>query len=166
MCDILPQQKNLPSPQTTDAPEKPANTADKGNFSYYFSKDIPSHPGEITPIINELTKKLVQCGWQESAYAGIILALEEAIVNAAVHGNKMDKNKKIRVRFAVSHELAQMEVIDEGNGFDLKKVPDPTLKENLTQIGGRGICLMFSFMDRICFNAKGNQVFMEKKNPD
>ena len=58
---------------------------------------------------------------------------------------------------------AGMHGILEGHGFDPEAVPDPTAPENLELPCGRGLMLMRSFMSRVEFNGRGNQVTMEKE---
>jgi serine/threonine-protein kinase RsbW len=52
---------------------------------------------------------------------------------------------------------------DEGEGFDYKKVPDPTAPENIENIHGRGVFLMTRLSDGIRFNDKGTEVEMTFK---
>ena len=46
-------------------------------------------------------------------------------------------------------------ISDEGNGFDLATVPDPTLPENLENIKGRGIFLIRNLADKVTFEDRG-----------
>ena len=93
---------------------------------------------------------------------GIRLALDEAIVNAIKHGNAFHPEKTVRVSCLISDELFRVEVEDQGPGFKLEDVPDPTDDENLELPCGRGIMLMRSFMSKIEYNETGNQVLLEK----
>jgi serine/threonine-protein kinase RsbW len=43
-------------------------------------------------------------------------------------------------------------------GFDPELVPDPTLPDNISKSGGRGIFLMKALMDEVEFNERGNSV--------
>jgi len=52
---------------------------------------------------------------------------------------------------------------DEGAGFDPNDLPDPTAPENLIRASGRGILLIRTFMDDVCFNDKGNEITMVKR---
>jgi len=51
---------------------------------------------------------------------------------------------------------------DEGQGFDLESVPDPTAEENLEADHGRGILLMRVYMDEVVYSQKGNRVTLVK----
>jgi serine/threonine-protein kinase RsbW len=75
------------------------------------------------------------------------MAVRESMVNAVVHGNRYNANKK--VRFSVSHngQRLTIRISDEGEGFDFESLPDPLAPENLMRTSGRGIFLIRSFMD-------------------
>ena len=141
----------------------PVDFFDSRNFVDFFEKTISSAPGELPAISKTLIGNFIKNGWREIIYSGVMLSFEEAVVNAARHGNRFDPKKKIRIRCGISPQLIRMEIIDEGAGFDPKKVPDPTLKENLSRHGGRGIHLMVTFMDHVWYNTNGNSVAMEKR---
>ena len=93
---------------------------------------------------------------------GIRLALDEAIVNAIKHGNGFSPDKTVRVNCLIADDLFRIEIEDQGQGFCLADVPDPTDEDNLERPCGRGIMLMRSFMSKIEFNAIGNKVLLEK----
>jgi len=96
----------------------------------------------------------------------ISLAVRETLINAAKHGNQYAADKQIGLRLGFEDGLLQLEVSDEGAGFDLAAVPDPLSEENLLKPSGRGIFYVKSFMDRVEFRrAKpcGTRVLMEKK---
>ena len=77
------------------------------------------------------------------------MAVREAITNAIVHGNREDEAKEVEVTFnCLEHEL-EIEVKDQGKGFDPADVPDPTDPANILKTSGRGIFLMRSFMDEV-----------------
>jgi serine/threonine-protein kinase RsbW len=112
-------------------------------------------------ILSELSRH----GYDEETKFAIKLALEEALTNAVKHGNGNDRSKKIVIAYAVNPQRAVLGVRDEGNGFRLDQLPDPTADENLERPSGRGIMLMQAYMTRLCFNDVGNEVWMLKKNP-
>jgi anti-sigma regulatory factor (Ser/Thr protein kinase) len=51
----------------------------------------------------------------------------------------------------VSDEEATFSIRDEGPGFDVDALPDPTDKDHLENRAGRGILLMKSFMDKVSY---------------
>ncbi len=124
--------------------------------------DLPSERGVSRLVTDDLLEQLGIHGWSPSDIFAIHLAAEEAIVNAIVHGNKLDPAKKVRVSCEVSAGRVCIQIDDEGEGFDPAAVPDCTLEERLDVPSGRGVMLMRSFMTRIEYNAKGNGVVLEK----
>ena len=131
--------------------------------AWRLSVDLPSERGSNRKVTDELLEQLGVHGWSPSDIFAIHLAAEEAIVNAIVHGNKLDAQKKVHVECLVSDEVARIEVVDEGNGFNPAGIPDCTQEERLEASSGRGVMLMRSFMTRIVYNAKGNGVVLEKR---
>ena len=101
-----------------------------------------------------------QFGYGESARFGIRLALQEAISNAFRHGNCNDADKTVTVDVRIDHDRVQLDVADEGCGFDPDCVPDPTADENLERPCGRGIALMRAFMTCVEFRPPGNRVHL------
>jgi serine/threonine-protein kinase RsbW len=124
--------------------------------------DLPSERGASRLVMDELLAQLGRLGWSPSDIFGIHLAVEEAIVNGIVHGNRLDESKKVHVSCLVTPEVARIEVTDEGPGFDPGRVPDCTDDDRLELPGGRGVMLMRSFMTTVAYNAKGNSVLLEK----
>src|SRR6186997_1423497 len=88
-----------------------------------------------------------RAGFDDDDLMKIGMAVRESMVNAVVHGNRYNINKK--VRFSVSHqdERYTVRIADEGEGFDPESLPDPLAPENLMRTSGRGIFLIRSFMD-------------------
>jgi len=83
--------------------------------------------------------------------------------DAIKHGNRQDPTKRIDVELRLSPERVQIEIGDEGVGFDPASVPDPTDDRNLELPTGRGLMLMRSYMTSVQFNDQGNRVVMEKR---
>jgi serine/threonine-protein kinase RsbW len=105
-----------------------------------------------------------RCGYSQDATFAIKLAMEEALTNAIKHGNRSDPTKRITICYAVSSQKTVINVADEGGGFRLDDVPDPTRDENLDCPTGRGIMLMRAYMNHVHYNRKGNEVTMVKLN--
>jgi serine/threonine-protein kinase RsbW len=101
------------------------------------------HAEEIASGIAQLA------GFDEDDLMKIGIAVREAVVNAVVHGNRYNENKKVRFSVVKNTERFTVRVADEGEGFDFEHVPDPLAPENLMRASGRGIFLMRSFMDEL-----------------
>ena len=124
---------------------------------------LPSVRGAGKPFINELLRELSQKGWSDQEIFGVHLAVEEALVNAIKHGNRLDETKQVRVCCRLLPDRLWIEIADEGCGFDPQCVPDCTSDENLETPNGRGIMLMRSFMSRVEYSPQGNCVVLEKE---
>src|SRR6476660_1500299 len=55
-------------------------------------------------------------GFAGDAFFALTVALEEAVINAIRHGNRFDRNKKVRVNAKVSKTKVEIMVEDEGPG--------------------------------------------------
>ena len=86
-------------------------------------------------------------GLDEDACMDLGLAVREAMVNAVAHGNKYDAAKQVRFILDSRSDSLHITISDQGNGFDLNRVPDPTQGDNLLRGGGRGLLLIQTFVD-------------------
>lgn len=112
---------------------------------------------EYLPLVDTVCQAF--CGWagiEAETADQIAMAAVEAATNAAVHGNKCLRSKKVRVLFEKTRREIIVTVMDEGEGFDPDQVPDPTDENNLLRESGRGIFIMRQFMDRVEFEESEN----------
>jgi serine/threonine-protein kinase RsbW len=93
-----------------------------------------------------------RAGFDEDDLLKIGMAVRESVVNAVVHGNRYNANKKVCFSVTKNSERFTIRIADEGDGFDHEDVPDPLAQENLLQGSGRGIFLIRSFMDDLQIN--------------
>jgi serine/threonine-protein kinase RsbW len=110
---------------------------------------LPSHIEAVADAAAAVTDFLRNCGVSEELSFGIEMAVRESVTNAMVHGNQEDESKSVEVIFNCHDNELEIEVRDQGEGFDPGSVPDPTNAENLLKTSGRGIFLMRTFMDEI-----------------
>jgi len=92
---------------------------------------------------------LSRSGVGEEVAFGVDLAVREAVTNAVLHGNKLDKGKSVRITIECSPSSLEISVHDEGAGFNPQEVPNPTETENIMKASGRGIFFMRTFMDNV-----------------
>ncbi len=118
------------------------------------------------------------------------VALEEALLNAIIHGNlevgsqhregdgllyeefielhmtrEPFRSRVVTLSVEIDEEAASFQVTDEGPGFDINEIPDPTDPENLLRPSGRGLLLIHAFMDDVKFNDKGNSITLTRRRP-
>jgi serine/threonine-protein kinase RsbW len=109
-------------------------------------------------------------GLDDDAVHWVGVAVRESVINAIIHGNSGDHDKRVHVEFVpLERESASglsVSVRDEGCGFDPSCLPDPLAPENILKSSGRGIFLMRSFMDEVALQMApggGMEVVMVKR---
>ena len=123
---------------------------------------IPSDTVAATAVLEETLAALRANGWRQQDVFAVHLAMHEALVNAILHGNRLDSRKRVHVACRLSQDLCRVEVTDEGGGFAPDRLPDCTAAARIEAPCGRGIMLMQAFMSRVTYNDRGNQVTLEK----
>lgn len=103
---------------------------------------------KVEETAGELAQK---SGLDEDQVFQITMAVREAAVNAVLHGNAYDSQKKIIASFENTGKSLIIRISDEGKGLDPSSLPDPLAPENLLSGSGRGIFLIRSFMDEVHF---------------
>ncbi|QEG38529.1 ATP-binding response regulator [Roseimaritima ulvae] len=123
----------------------------------------------------------------ETGLFQVSMGLTEAVLNAMDHGNlelsselRADhdaymelrkqrcetppyRDRRVTLTMELTPDTIKMIVADEGPGFDPAIIPDPTDPENLMRENGRGLMLIFSFMDEVRHNESGNEITMIKR---
>src|SRR3982751_6744106 len=74
------------------------------------------------------------------------LTICESMINAIRHGNKCDPAKHAHLKISLIDSQIEIIVEDQGRGFNLNELADPTESKNLLKPSGRGILIIRSFM--------------------
>ena len=150
---------------------------------------LESDPGLVPPLVAQFREDLIEmglCDLTGATRAGI--ALEEALLNAMYHVNlevsselreggdgafhKLARERRslepygarrVRVTARLTPSQGTFVIVDQGPGFDVSKLPDPTDDDFLERASGRGILLMRAFMDEVRYNSTGNRCTMIKR---
>ena len=85
------------------------------------------------------------------------LGLHEALINAVIHGNKLDPHKLIRVRRIITPNWCVWQIQDQGNGLEIKKRVYKLPKE-VNSFDGRGIYIINECFDDIRWSNKGTRL--------
>lgn len=151
--------------------------------------ELGNDPALISPLVAFLQAELARLEFaNDQVRSQLGTALYEALSNAMIHGNLevgselRDKGSEpyhrllqerrrqspygertVHCRFELRRGEVRYTVRDEGSGFDLSALPDPTRPENMLKARGRGLFLMNAFMDEVDFNEAGNEVRMIKR---
>lgn len=105
---------------------------------------------EYLDLIQSVTDSITSMmGFDADTAYWIGMSVRESVINAMSHGNKLDVNKKVDIRYEISGESLTVRVNDQGMGFDPKTLADPLDPKNLLKPSGRGIFYMRSFMDEV-----------------
>lgn len=153
---------------------------------------LSNDPSLLTSLVSHAQELLDQMNLlPESERLRVGVALEEALLNAAYHGN-LEVSSELReenhaayydlareratmspyserfihVHVELSQERIQYVIRDEGPGFNPADLPDPTDPANLDRPCGRGLLLMKTFMDAVEYNSAGNEVTLRKHTND
>ena len=136
--------------------------------------------------LQEYLTRMALCDANTKIRVGI--ALEEAALNGIYHGNlevsselRQDggdaflrlaaerrdqapyRDRRLHVHVRLNPDEAVIVLRDEGPGFDVSKLPDPTDPENLIKPSGRGLLLIRTFMDEVRHNDRGNEITLVKR---
>ena len=165
---------------------KVAKNAIESNITLEVSND----ESQIPDIISRLELPMVEHDlFDEGERMQIAMALDEALLNAMIHGNlevsselrqsddgapyvnmiaKRKKeapysDRKVSIKLEASNEQVTFTIRDDGPGFDAAALRDPTDPENIERAGGRGLLLINAFMDEVSHNELGNEIRMVKR---
>lgn len=99
--------------------------------------------------------------------AEIRLGLQEALVNAAKHGNQLDPSKQVVVHFSIVDGHYWWVICDQGKGFtpptcDCDSDPTSTLPDDESE-NGRGMCLLHQIFDQVQWNRQGTELRLCKQ---
>ncbi len=88
-----------------------------------------------------------KAGFEEEDRHRIEMAVHETMINAVRHGNKEDVSKQVRLVFKLFPDRLEIQIGDQGPGFEPAQLTDPLEAGNLLKTSGRGIFLARSFVD-------------------
>ena len=150
---------------------------------------LNNEKGHIPSLVNLLVENCNRFGLLDDRdRMRIQVALEEALLNSVVHGNlevssrlrelegdlfeqaiaerkviEPYRSRRVTLIANYTYDEARFTIRDEGPGFDVTKVRNPTEDDAIALASGRGILLMRSFMDEVEYSNKGNEVSMVKR---
>lgn len=128
---------------------------------------IPSDPSLINSVFHHVQDDALHLGFPHRVVQmNLYLALSEALANAIDHGNGRRAGSWVDVDVKLDPDEIRIRITDEGQGFEVGAVPDPTTSENLFKSRGRGIFLMRCYMDEVRYNERGNEVVLVKRREE
>lgn len=124
---------------------------------------IASDYAGMREVQGKLMAAVAAHGFGEEASFAIKLALEEALINAIKHGNKLHPDKRVTIDAEITDRAAEFTIVDEGAGFARCDVPDPTDLANLEKCSGRGLLLIESYMTEVKYADEGRRLWMIRR---
>jgi anti-sigma regulatory factor (Ser/Thr protein kinase) len=73
------------------------------------------------------------------------------------------KDRRVTFEYRVSGEGVSIAIEDQGSGFKVEEIPDPTMLEGLFKLHGRGILITRMYFDEVNYNSIGNRVELIKR---
>lgn len=134
----------------------------QGGSYIQLELSLRSEVSAISPFVGTVMHLIRKCEWVHGDEEEIEIALREALANAIVHGNHEDPGKQVYVSCRCGTDEVSFVIRDEGQGYDIGELPDPTAPENISSSHGRGIFLMKNLMDEVRFERGGAVVCMRK----
>jgi len=114
-----------------------------------FELTIPSRLEEMTAVHDLVGQAVKEYELSDELAHWIELTISESMINAIQHGNRADPSKQATLKISSIGDNIEIIVEDQGKGFTLDKVADPTDIANLLKPSGRGILIIRSFMDEV-----------------
>ena len=133
-----------------------------------FELTIPSRLEEMAAVQALIAQAVREYKLTEELAHWIELTVSESMINAIQHGNKSDPAKKATLRISWSGDAIEVIVEDQGTGFRLDEIADPTDIQNILKPRGRGILIIRSFMDEVDLSkceGGGSRLRMLKRIP-
>ncbi len=111
-------------------------------------------------IINSLRPRGVLSEGDEQ---WLTLCLDEAVVNAMLHGNEGDPGLSVRVEVAADAQSWTICIHDQGEGFSADAIPDVTDPASLLLEHGRGIRIMREWLTDLVYYRGGATISMHRR---
>lgn len=126
---------------------------------------FPADSNQIPVVYDFLDRFLTQQTTDKALADRIRLAVIEATTNAIIHGSQANPANTIelQINWEDHNGCCRFSVKDQGNGFVVDNLPDPTTPERLEMDSGRGVYIMKQLADRIEFLQGGSEVVLTFK---
>jgi serine/threonine-protein kinase RsbW len=116
----------------------------------------------LCPILDLLLQEI-----PSEQHCELRLGLQEALVNAAKHGNQLNPGKSVSVRYRRLADRHEWVIVDQGVGFKPPSDCDLVISDNPLPAEqcecGRGLYILFQVFDRVDWNDSGTELHLEKR---
>lgn len=142
---------------------RPRCEFDAENLRLQVRMKVPGEVSGVDEVVDNVVNMIERAKCAPGSGFDVRVALQEALVNAIVHGCGADPSKAAELCVACD-EAGQVLIIvrDPGKGFDPGKIPSPVVGDNIYSSHGRGIFLINQLMDEVSFEKGGTEIVMRK----
>ncbi len=113
--------------------------------------EINSDKKYIKDVEALMMKANSEFGLNDDEYSKMMIAVTEVAMNAIMHGNKENTYKKVRIYVEFDNFMIKIIIMDEGDGFEIGRLPDPTDMDNILDVHGRGIFIARAMVDEFFY---------------
>ena len=113
--------------------------------------EINSDKKHIKDVEALMMKANSEFGLNDDEYSKMMIAVTEVAMNAIMHGNKENTYKKVRIYVEFDNFMIKIIIMDEGDGFEIGRLPDPTDMDNILDVHGRGIFIARAMVDEFFY---------------
>jgi len=109
-----------------------------------FQVDLNIPPDlQLVKIVSSLAASLMELrGYDEDDQEAIRFAIHETLVNAIQYGSRSRSDARITIKLYFIGQCFYTDIEDEGEGFSIEDISDPTSPDNLLKANGRGLFLV------------------------
>lgn len=129
-----------------------------------FAREIATTFEEKVRLLEDalacISRSLVR---DERELLRVRVSLDEGLQNAFSHGNQADPAKRIRLEIFEDEEAWGVIIADQGGGFTKDAVRDPRTPEGRAREHGRGLMIMWKFMDDVAYFDGGRTLRLLKR---
>lgn len=116
---------------------------------------------DIDRVEGAVLSALERFHYPDASRFAVRLALEEALVNAFMHGHRgLPPEETVQVQYRIGPSEVIISVTDRGPGFNPDRVADPTSPDQVELPSGRGLMLIRAFMTDMHHESNGNRLVM------
>jgi len=117
---------------------------------------IKSDKSELVNVEAFLLDIFKKYQFPDNKFSRVLLCVSEAILNSIHHGNKDIVTKTVKICVGCNLHSMNIEITDEGKGFDPSMIDDPTKAINIRKESGRGIHIIKSLCDHMEYKNSGS----------
>lgn len=115
-------------------------------MNYKYSGAVMSDLESIKFFLEDILGEISNLIKDENTIFDIRLILNELILNGAIHGNKLTKNKSVRLDIALANDKMEIFVEDEGEGIECSL---ESYKPDELKCCGRGLIIVDRLSDEL-----------------